>query len=105
MSCCCRRWPTRGHRDEAAAQEAFEQARRHVELPQARLRRVEECGFEALDAALTVLEKAAPRIKRQVLQAAAACIAADRKITITEAELLRAMAASLGCPMPPLLSM
>ena len=93
-----------GHRDEAAAQEAFEQAKRHVELPQARFRRGEECGLEAVDVALTVLEEAAPRIKRQVLQAAAACIAADRKITIAEAELLRAMSASLGCPMPPLLS-
>ena len=93
-----------GHRDEAAAQEAFEQAKRHVELPQARFRRGKECGLEAVDVALTVLEEAAPRIKRQVLQAAAACIAADRKITIAEAELLRAMSASLGCPMPPLLS-
>ncbi len=87
----------------AAAQEAFEQARRHV-LPQARLRRVEECGLQAVDAALAVFEEATPPIKRQVLQAAAACIGADRKITIAEAELLRAMSASLGCPMPPLLS-
>ena len=93
-----------GHHDEAAAQEAFEQAKRHVDLPQARFRRGEECGLEAVDAALTVLEEAAPRIKRQILQAAAACIAADRKITIAEAELLRAMSASLGCPMPPLLA-
>ena len=77
-----------GHRDEAAAREAFEQAKRHVELPQARFRRGEECGLEAVDAALTVLEEAAPRIKRQVLRAAAACIAADRKITSAEAELL-----------------
>ncbi len=93
-----------GHRDEAAAREAFEQAKRHVELPQARFRRGEECGLEAVDAALTVLEEASPRIKQQVLRAAAACIAADRKITSAEAELLRAMSASLGCPMPPLLS-
>ena len=93
-----------GHRDEAAAQEAFEQAKWYVDLPQARFRRGEECGLEAVDVALTVLEEAAPRIKRQVLQAAGACIAADRKITIAEAELLRAMSASLGCPMPPLLS-
>ena len=93
-----------GHRDESAAQEAFEQAKRHVNLPQARFRRGEECGLEAVDAALNVLEEASPRIKRQILHAAAACIAADRKITIAEAELLRAMSASLGCPMPPILS-
>ena len=93
-----------GHRDETAAHEAFEQAKQHVDLPQARFRRDEECGLEAVDAALTVLEEAAPRIKRQILRAAAACLTADRKVTIAEAELLRAMSASLGCPMPPLLS-
>ena len=93
-----------GHRDAAAAREAFEQAKQHGELPEARFRRGEECGLEAFDVALTVLEEAAPRIKRQVLKAAAACIAADREITGPEAELLRAMSASLGCPMPPLLS-
>ena len=93
----------KGHRDTAAAQEAFEQARRHV-LPQARLRRIEECGLQALDAALAVFEEATPPIKRQVLQAAAACIGADQKITVAEVELLRAISASLGCPMPPLLS-
>ena len=94
-----------GHRDESSAQEAFEQAKRHVNLPQARFRRGEECGLEAVDTALNVLEEAAPRIKRQILQAAAVCIVADQKITIAEAELLRAMSASLGCPMPPILSM
>jgi len=93
-----------GHRDETAAHEAFEQAKQHADLPQARFRRDEECGLEAFDTALTVLEEAAPQIKRQILRAAAACITADRKVTVTEAELLRVMSASLGCPMPPLLS-
>ena len=93
-----------GHRDAAAAREAFEQATRHAELPQARFRPDDECGLDAIDAALTVFEDAAPRIKRQVLQAAAACIAADQTVTTAEAELLRAISASLGCPMPPLLS-
>ncbi|MDP6580988.1 MAG: hypothetical protein QF681_10050, partial [Vicinamibacterales bacterium] len=84
--------------------EAFEQATRHAELPQARFRPDDECGLDAIDAALTVFEDAAPRIKRRVLQAAAACIAADQTVTTAEAELLRAISASLGCPMPPLLS-
>ena len=92
-----------GHRDETAAHETFEQAKQHVDLPQARFRRDEECGLEAFDTALTVLEEAAPQIKRQILRAAAACITADRKVAVTEAELLRVMSASLGCPMPPLL--
>ena len=59
--------------------------------------------FAAVDAALAALEEAAPLVKRQVLRAAVACSAADRTVTAAEAEMLRAMSASLGCPMPPLL--
>ena len=38
-----------------------------------------------------------------IIEACAICIAADRKITVDEAELLRVVADSLGCPIPPLL--
>ena len=92
-----------GQRDAAAADKAFEQARRSLNLPQGRLRRAEGNGLAALDDALTALEEAAPRVKRPILQAAVVCIAADDTVTATEAELLRALSASLGCPMPPLL--
>jgi len=91
-----------GHKDAGAAQRAFEQARQILKLPQARLRRAEECGLGALDAALATLEEAAPQVKRQILRAAVACIAADQTVTVAETELLRATSASLGCPMPPL---
>ncbi len=92
-----------GHRDLESARHGFEEAKRVLELPEARLRPVDDLKFTALDAALAALEEAAPKVKRQVLRAAVACIAADRTVTATEAELLRAMSASLGCPMPPLL--
>ena len=92
-----------GHRDLESARHGFEQAKRSLELPDARLRPVDDLRFTELDAALAALEEAAPKVKRKVLRAAVACIAADRTVTATEAELLRAMSASLGCPMPPLL--
>lgn len=92
-----------GHRDLESARHAFEQARRSLELPEARLRAVDDLRFAALDAALAALDEAAPLVKRQLLRAAVVCIAADRTVTATEAELLRAISASLGCPMPPLL--
>jgi hypothetical protein len=92
-----------GHRDLQSARHAFDQARRIPELSDARLRPVDDLQLEALDAALAALEEAAPQVKRQVLRAAVACIAADRAVTATEGELLRAISASLGCPMPPLL--
>ena len=92
-----------GHEDLESARRAFEQARQSLELPTARLRPVDDIQLEALDAALAALEESAPQVKRQVLRAAVACIATDRTVTATEGELLRAIAASLGCPMPPLL--
>jgi hypothetical protein len=38
-----------------------------------------------------------------LLHACAVTVAADREVSVVEAELLRATADSLGCPMPPLL--
>jgi Zn-dependent protease with chaperone function len=92
-----------GHRDLESARHGFEQAKRVLGLPDVRLRSTDDLRFTALDAALAAVEESAPKVKRQLLRAAVACIAADRTVTATEAELLRAMSASLGCPMPPLL--
>jgi Zn-dependent protease with chaperone function len=56
----------------------------------------------ALDRALNELDAATPLLKKQVLAGCAACVGADGRITLEEAELLRAIADSLGCPLPPL---
>ena len=61
----------------------------------------QQCMFDDFDAALGQLAQAAPAVKRQVLDAVVACIAADGKMTIEENELLRAVAAALSCPLPP----
>ena len=92
-----------GDRDPQAAGQAFEQAWRVLSLPEARLLPHEECGLAELDAALVELDRAAPQVKKRVLEAAVACITADRQVTAEEAELLRAVSASMGCPMPPIL--
>ena len=92
-----------GHRDEANAGAAFAAGRQALGMPQAHMRGGREADLAALDAALADLEQAAPQVKRKVLEGAVACIAADRQVTATEAELLRAVSASLGVPMPPLL--
>jgi len=62
----------------------------------------EQCGVEALDAALNRLAIAAPIIKKNLLEAAARVVGADGVILEAEAELLRAVADTLDCPMPPL---
>lgn len=62
----------------------------------------DRCTLAAFDAALTEMTKTAPKVKRQIIAACAACIAADGIVTVREGELLRAITAMLGCPMPPL---
>jgi len=47
------------------------------------------------------LADAHPTVKRMLVRACAACIRHDRKVTLEEAELLRAVTAALDCPMPP----
>jgi Zn-dependent protease with chaperone function len=63
----------------------------------------ERAGLRELDCALEELGEAKLSTREQLLRACAACIAADRKVTHAEAELLRAIADGIGCPMPPLL--
>ena len=80
---------------------AFELARESLGLHM-QLLGPDRCGLDTLDVALTDLEQTAPKVKRRILQAAAVCITADQTVTHAEAELLRAVSASLDCPMPPL---
>ena len=62
-----------------------------------------ECTLTAIDEALTALAQASPPLKKRVLAACVVCVAADGMITVDEAELLRAVADGLGCPLPPFL--
>ena len=71
-------------------------ATRLTQLPAA------ECGLQELDRALGKLAGVAINLKRQLIEAAAATVSADGYLQIQEAELLRAISDSLGCPMPPL---
>jgi Zn-dependent protease with chaperone function len=60
-----------------------------------------DCGLAQVDAALKRLNEAAPQIKKNVIQACALTVAADGVIQEMEAELLRAIADALDCPIPP----
>ncbi len=70
---------------------------------QVELRRLPEadCDLAQVDAALNRLCQAVPQIKKSVLNACAQTVAADGVIQEMEAELLRAIADTLDCPMPP----
>jgi Zn-dependent protease with chaperone function len=62
-----------------------------------------DCGLGPVDEALKRLAQAVPQIKKNVLDACAHTVAADGVIQPHEAELLRAVADALDCPIPPFL--
>ena len=62
-----------------------------------------ECDLAHLDAALDRFAQSVPQIKKNVLSACAETVAFDNAIQPREAEILRAVADSLDCPIPPFL--
>jgi hypothetical protein len=92
-----------GHRDRPAAQRAFSLGMSKLAVRSASMLAPESCSMGALDDALDELNRTAPRVKQRVLIACAACVSADREVTVEEAELFRALCDGLSCPMPPLL--
>jgi hypothetical protein len=88
--------------DAAWAARAFATGAAQLKLIASSLHFTPEAGLEALDNALDRLATASLPIKQRALAAAAVVITADGRLLVAEAELLRAVAAALDCPMPPL---
>lgn len=63
----------------------------------------EGCRLAAVRQSLDRLAHASPTLRARVLEAAAQVVVADRVVSLREAELLRAIAESLNCPLPPFL--
>ncbi|MEX0618680.1 MAG: M48 family metallopeptidase [Pseudohongiellaceae bacterium] len=82
--------------------EAFDSARVRVGSPKIGLISRDKLNFNDLNAALERLKGIKPLQKPLLLKACAAAIAADRNINPLEIELLRAVAETLDCPMPPM---
>ena len=92
-----------GERDPALAQRALEAGLRSLGIPASwRLLPRDRIDGARLDAALARLDEAAPPLKARLVAACAAVALADGVVTEREDEILRAVAASLGCPMPSL---
>ena len=62
-------------------------------------------GRRALDRALKRLDLLVPAAKEQLVEALVKTIAHDQRLTVEEAELLRAICAALHCPLPPLVGL
>ncbi len=92
-----------GHLNVEEARSAFELGWRQLQAQVTGLGLLppEECNLEKVDGALSRLAQAVPQIKKRVLEACAYTVSADGVIKEHEAELLRAIADTLDCPVPP----
>ena len=90
-----------GARDEQA-RTLFRQAS-HGLLPEARtLLPLSQCSSQRLGQALDRLADLSPLLKGPVIDGLADLVLTDGKVQVSEAEMLRAMAALMECPLPPL---
>jgi Zn-dependent protease with chaperone function len=95
-----------GHDSEQEAANAFAAGVRQLGLSasEASILEASTANLARMDAALDHLAQCAGPVKKQILQACLDTVAADGRIRVREAELLRAVADALDCPMPPLLA-
>ncbi|MSU41043.1 MAG: hypothetical protein EXS22_08340 [Pedosphaera sp.] len=93
-----------GHDDERAAKSAFATGATLLpaRIASTELLPIAEANLAYVDLALDALQNAALPLKRDLLAACAATIAADGYIMAEEAELLRAIGDTLDCPIPPI---
>jgi len=94
-----------GGNDAAAIQKAFAAGAPYLRAPLGGLALLprDQCGLNQIDAALNRLAQAVPQIKKNLIDACVHVVGADGVIQESEAELLRAIADTLDCPMPPFL--
>ncbi|MGH7990607.1 MAG: M48 family metallopeptidase, partial [Limisphaerales bacterium] len=93
-----------GSDDAAEIQKAFDAGAPYLRAPDnsdLNLLPKENCGIKEIDAALNRLALAVPTIKKNLIEACAHAVGADGVIQESEAELLRAIADTLDCPIPP----
>jgi len=92
-----------GQSEPEAARRAFAAGAPHLRSRDRilRLRSRPECDLRAIDMALERLPLAAPQIKKNLLQACIQVVGADGVIHEIEAELLRGIAETVDCPIPP----
>jgi len=69
----------------------------------ARLIPTDERTTEEIDEAIETLARTAPKIKKRLIEACATVVSFDKTVTPQEAELFRAIAETLGVPVPPVL--
>ena len=85
------------------ADRELERAKQTLGLRDLHFLEPQQAGLAELDRALDQLVELTPRLKQQLMTACADFISADHEISIAEAEVFRAIADAIDCPVPPLL--
>ncbi len=95
-----------GHSDPDQVYQAYRNALVLLGIPAADfpLPDRQECDLGRVDRALNTFVSLSSPLKKTIIRACAACIATDGYVTITEAELFRAIADCLDCPAPPFIA-
>jgi hypothetical protein len=94
-----------GHAERTAVASAFQRGAPYSRSADVQLLSEADCGLDKFDAALNRLALAAPQIKKNLLEACVHTVGADGMIQEHEAEMLRAIADTLDCPIPPFVEM
>ncbi|GAB1262221.1 M48 family metallopeptidase [Aurantivibrio plasticivorans] len=92
-----------GHDSKETADAAFSSAMQELSFGKRTMMSKDFIKLSYLDRVLGDLSQLKPLHKPLLLKALAACISHDKSVTATEAELFRAIADSLDCPIPPIL--
>ncbi|PYM13431.1 MAG: hypothetical protein DME18_09055 [Verrucomicrobia bacterium] len=95
-----------GQEDEARIRAAFQAGLTRLGLDAQRVAMLagDECNLPQIDQALDHLGQASLQIRSVVLDACAQTVASDGILQAREAELLRAVADTLDCPIPPFIA-
>lgn len=91
-----------GHSDPAQAKAAFMHARASLPVGLTGTELAPSNGLKAVAQAVSRLSQIGPLQKPQLLKAMARCVEHDGQVTVAEAELMRAVADILDCPLPPI---
>ncbi len=92
------------HADAAGMATAFREGANRAGLSNINLQPEAELTLPALDAAISRLDQLKPLVKPRLLKALVGTLAWDGKVSGAGIAFLRAISASIDCPMPPLLA-
>ncbi len=89
--------------NEQQAQVAFDVAKKAIGATAFKMVPRADITLKTLSEAMDELTKVKPLLKSRILKACVWCVSSDNEVTIAEMEILRAIAATLDVPLPPIL--